>query len=189
MLNSVEKNLISVLKKCGNGTCIAFAPLHILDTATGYKFGCYTVHAQFFHQNPLACLITNSHLLSNVANGPTSILTDEPLNSCNCFRSCATCGSLCVFDVVKWYVTGLEPGMPLKHMCTTQALVPKALLNHFEGLRGPFPKTGTKFDAHSLFLSLIHHENCHRSRTQLQINTCENCPRPPTYVQLGTLTR
>ena len=77
MLNSVEKNLISVLKKCGNGTCIAFAPLHILDTATGYKFGCYTVHAQFFHQNPLACLITNSHLLSNVANGPTLIQTDE----------------------------------------------------------------------------------------------------------------
>jgi hypothetical protein len=24
--------------------------------------------------------------------------------------------------------------------------------------------------------------------TRLQINACENCPRPPSYVQLGTLT-
>jgi len=38
----------------------------------GHKFGCDTVHAQFFCQNPLACPITNSHLLSNVVNGPTS---------------------------------------------------------------------------------------------------------------------
>jgi hypothetical protein len=28
----------------------------------------------------------------------------------------------------------------------------------------------------------------HRSRTRLQIKACENCPRPPSYVQLGTLT-
>jgi hypothetical protein len=40
------------------------------------------------------------------------------------------------------------------------------------------PKIGTKFDAHSLFLSLIHHDNCHRSRTQLQIN------KLPTSTQL-----
>ena len=40
-------------------------------------FCCDTVHAQFFRQNPLACPITNFHLLSNVANGSTSILTDE----------------------------------------------------------------------------------------------------------------
>ena len=66
----------------------------------GHKFGCNTVHAQFFRQNPLACPITNFHLLSNVANGPTSILTDKLLNSCNSFRSCATCGSPCVFVVV-----------------------------------------------------------------------------------------
>jgi len=66
----------------------------------GHKFGCYTAHAQFFRQNLSACPITNFHLVSNVANGPTSILTDELLNSCNSFRSCATCGSPCVFVVV-----------------------------------------------------------------------------------------
>jgi hypothetical protein len=27
-----------------------------------HKFGCDTVHTKFFHQNPLACPITNSHL-------------------------------------------------------------------------------------------------------------------------------
>jgi len=31
-----------------------------------HKFGCDMVHAQFFRQNPLACPITNSHLLSHV---------------------------------------------------------------------------------------------------------------------------
>jgi hypothetical protein len=44
------------------------------------------------------------------------------------------------------------------------------------------------FDARSLFLSLIHRENLHRSRTRLQINSHENCPRPSSYVQLGTRT-
>ena len=48
-----------------------------------HKFGCNTMHAQFFRQNLLACPITNSHLLSNVVNGLTSILMDELLNSCN----------------------------------------------------------------------------------------------------------
>jgi hypothetical protein len=57
-----------------------------------------------------------------------------------------------------------------------------------ESLWGSFTKIGTKFDSHSLFLSLIHHKNRHRSHTQLQINMCENCPCPPSYVQLGTLT-
>ena len=46
----------------------------------GHKFGCDTVHAQFFRQNLLACPITNSHFLSNVVNGLTSVLTDELLN-------------------------------------------------------------------------------------------------------------
>ena len=73
----------------------------------GHKFCCDMVHAQFFCQNPLAFPITNFHLLSNVAKGPTSILTDELLNSCNSFRSCATCGSPCVF-VVNWCATGLD---------------------------------------------------------------------------------
>jgi hypothetical protein len=64
------------------------------------KFGATcSVHAQFFRQKPLACPITNSHLLSNVVNGPMSILTDELLNSCYSFRSCAASGSPCVFVV------------------------------------------------------------------------------------------
>jgi hypothetical protein len=42
-----------------------------------HKLGCDTVHAQFFLQNPLACPTTNSHLLSNVLNCPTSFLTEE----------------------------------------------------------------------------------------------------------------
>jgi hypothetical protein len=65
----------------------------------GHKFSCDMVYAQFC-QNPLACPITNYHLLSNVVNGPTSILTEELLNSCNAFRSCAACGSPCVFVIV-----------------------------------------------------------------------------------------
>jgi hypothetical protein len=55
----------------------------------GHKFGCVTVHAQFFRQNLLACT-KNNHLLINVANGPTSLLTDEVLNSCNSFMTSAT---------------------------------------------------------------------------------------------------
>jgi len=54
----------------------------------GHKFGCDTVHAQFFRQNLLACPITNFHLFRNVANCPTSILTDDLMNSCNSFRTC-----------------------------------------------------------------------------------------------------
>jgi hypothetical protein len=113
---------------------------------------------------------------------------DELLNLCNSFRSCAACGSPCVFVIVNWYTTGLEPGMPLKHLHTTQDLVPEGLLNHYEGLCSTFPKTGTKFDAQLLFLSPIHHENHHRSRIRLQINAWENYPCPPSYMQLGTLT-
>jgi len=59
----------------------------------GHEFGCDMVHAQLFHQNPLACSITNSHLPSNVVNSPTSILTDKLLNSCNSFRRYAASGS------------------------------------------------------------------------------------------------
>jgi hypothetical protein len=39
-----------------------------------------------------------------------------------------------------------------------------------------------------LFLSRIHRENRHRSRTRLQTNACKNCALPSSYVQLGTLT-
>ena len=146
------------------------------------------MRAQFFRQNPLACPITNSHLLSNVVNGPSSILVDKLLNLCNSFRSCAASGSPCVFVIINRCAASLEPGMPLKHLRTTEALVSEGLLNHCEGLRSTFPKTGTKCDAHSLFLSLIRRENRHRSHTRLQTNACENCPLPPSYVQLGALS-
>ena len=66
----------------------------------GHKFGCDTVHSQFFCQNSLAFPITNSNLLSNIVNDPTSILTDELLNSCNSFRNCAASGSPSVFIIV-----------------------------------------------------------------------------------------
>jgi hypothetical protein len=52
------------------------------------------------------------------------------------------------------------------------------LLNPCESLHSTFPKIDTKFDAHLLFLSLIHRENHHKSCTQLQTNARENCPRP-----------
>jgi hypothetical protein len=79
---------------------------------TGHKFGCETVHAQFFHQNPLACPITNSHLFSYVGNGLTSSLTDELLNSCNNFRSCAACGSPCVFFSQDWHKIWVTLAVP-----------------------------------------------------------------------------
>jgi hypothetical protein len=60
-----------------------------------HKFGYEMLHAQFFRQNTFACPINSSHLLSNVVNGPNSILADELLNSCNSFRSCAACGCVC----------------------------------------------------------------------------------------------
>ena len=135
----------------------------------GHKFGCDKVNTQFFCQNPLACPITNSHLLSNVVNGPTSILTDELLNSCNSFRSCAASGSPCVFVIINRCAASLEPGMPLKHLRTTQALVTEGLLYHCDGIRSTFPKTGTKFDAHLLFLSLVHCEKRQGLRTRLQM--------------------
>jgi hypothetical protein len=146
------------------------------------------VHTEFFRQNRLVCPITNSHLLRNVANVPTSVLTDGILNLCKRLRSYAVSGSPCVFVIGNRCATGLEPGMPLKHLYTSQALVPESLLYYCEDLRSSFPKIGTKFDAHLLFSSLIHRANRHGSRTRLQTNACGNCPRPPRYVQLGTLT-
>jgi hypothetical protein len=76
---------------------------------------------------PISMPITNSRLLSNVMNGPVSMLMDELLNSCNSFRSCAACGSPCVFVIVSRCATSLEPGMPLKYQLKTQDLVPEGL--------------------------------------------------------------
>jgi hypothetical protein len=103
------------------------------------------------------------------------------------FQSCADCGSPCVFVIVTWYATGLEPGTPLKHLLTTQDLVPEGLLNHCERLRSTFPKTGTNFYAHSLFLSLIHRENRQRSRTRLQIKTAQVHPATCNLVNWITI--
>jgi hypothetical protein len=146
------------------------------------------VHVQFFRQNRLVCPITNSLFLRNVANDTTSVLKKELLNLCYSIKSCAISGSPCVFVIGNRCATGLEPGMLLKHLYMTHVLVPESLLYHYECLRSTFPKIGTKFDAHSLFFSLIHRANLHGSRTRLQTNACGNCPRPPSYVQLGTLT-
>ena len=41
------------------------------------------------------------------------------------FQECTASGSPCVLVMVNWCATGLEPGMPLKHLCTTQAFAPK----------------------------------------------------------------
>jgi hypothetical protein len=88
---------------------------------------------------------------------------DKLWNSCNGFRSCSACGSPCVFVIINRCATALEVGMPLKHLHTTQDLVLEGFLYHCESLCSTFPKIGTKSEAHSLFLSLIHCENCHRS--------------------------
>jgi hypothetical protein len=96
--------------------------------------------------------------------------------------------SSCVFIIFNRRATSPEPGMPLKPLRTAQDLVPEGLLNHCEGLRSTFPKISKKVDAKSLFLSLFHRENRHRSHTRLQINACENCLLPLNYVQLGTMT-
>jgi hypothetical protein len=47
-------------------------------------------------------------------------------------------------------------------------LVPEDLMSQCDGFRTTFPKIGTKFDAHSLFFSLIHCENRQESRTRLK---------------------
>jgi hypothetical protein len=45
----------------------------------GRRFGGYMIFAKFSSQNLLACLITNSSLISKVLNGLTSILTNKLL--------------------------------------------------------------------------------------------------------------
>jgi hypothetical protein len=77
--------------------------------------------------------------------------------------------------------------MPMKRLCTTQDFVPEGLLNYCEVLRSTVPKIGTKFDTHSLFLSLINRKNRHRSLTRLQIKACGNYPRPISKCNLAHL--
>jgi hypothetical protein len=45
----------------------------------GHKFGRDTMHAQFSSQNPLACPITTSDLISKALNGSTFILINDVL--------------------------------------------------------------------------------------------------------------
>jgi hypothetical protein len=99
---------------------------------------------------------------------------------------CNFCVSLCVRS--RQLMCYSEPGMPLKHLRTIQTLVTEGLLNHCECLRSTSTNIGTKCDVNLLFLFLIPRENRRRSRTRLQTNECEKCPRPPNFVQLGTLT-
>jgi hypothetical protein len=156
-------------------------PLLVISQDAGHKFGSDTVHAQFLRQNPLACPIINFHLLSSAG-----MVRYRSLRKNSWIRATVSvavqlvglpvCSSLST-DVRP---TGLQPGMPLKHLRRVQYLVPEGLLNHCEGLRSTFPKTGTKFDAHLLFHSPIQRANRRRARTRLQINACENCPRPPS---------
>jgi hypothetical protein len=125
----------------------------------------------------LACPITSSHLSDVKPDGWAFEFVQQFQHLCSL---CSLCSS--------WRATGLELGTPLKHLRTTQDLVPEGLLNHSEGLRSTFSKTGTQSDAHALFLTLTHRENRHTSRTRLQINACGNWPRPPSYMQHGTMT-
>jgi hypothetical protein len=55
----------------------------------GQKFGGDIMHPQFSSQNPLACPITNSDLISKVLNGSMSILMNELLKFGN------SVGALC----------------------------------------------------------------------------------------------
>jgi hypothetical protein len=73
------------------------------------------------------------------------------MSSLNRAKVSGDCGSSCVFVIVNWYATDLEPGMQLKHLRTTQDLFPEGLLNHCESLRSTFHKIGTKCDGHSFF--------------------------------------
>jgi hypothetical protein len=120
----------------------------------------------------------------------------------NCLQCIASSDSITYFDCRPWLNVNTWAVCPVTDcwmltevFCvgiapteTTQDLVPEGLLNHCEGLRSTFPTIRTKCDAHSLFLSLIRRENRHKSRIRLQINACESWPRPPSYVQHGTLT-
>ena len=64
---------------------------------------------------------------------------------------------------------------------------PRRLVEFCDGLRSTFPKIGRKFDAHSLFLSMIQRTNRRGSRTRLQINACETVHFHPTRCNLAHL--
>jgi hypothetical protein len=103
---------------------------------------------------------------------------DELLNSCKFEELCSLWISLCVHHRQlmcdrSW--TGHANETPTYD----SRFGLRSLLNHCEGLRSTLPRISTKFDAHSLFLSLIHRENRHRSRRRLQWEL-------PTSTQLRT---
>jgi hypothetical protein len=101
-------------------------------------------------------------------NGPTLILTDKVMNSSSSFRSCETCGSPCVFVIIDWYANGYEPVIPLKHLRTTQDWhkIWCTLAVPFSELSWKLPQV--------MFMTTNKH--------------VWNCPRPPSYMELYTLT-
>jgi hypothetical protein len=121
----------------------------------GHKFGGDTMHAQFSSQNPLACPITNSDLISKVLNGSSSILTNKLLKFGSSVGHCAADEPSCMLVILSGCPTGPEPSMPFKHPCTDHAFFPERLSNHCHGLRHTFSEICTTFDAHS-FLCRIH---------------------------------
>jgi hypothetical protein len=124
----------------------------------GHKFGSNTMHAQFSCQNPLACHITNSNLISKILNGSMSILTNKLLKFSNNVGHCAADGPTCVLVVLNECPTGPELSTPFKHPCMAQAFFPTHLSNHCQGLWHIFSEICTTFDAHLPFLCWIYHK-------------------------------
>jgi hypothetical protein len=108
------------------------------------------MHVQFSNQNMLACPITNSHLISKVLNGLTSILTNKLLKYENSVRRCAANGPVCVLVILIGCLMGPELSMPFQHPCTALAFYPEHFSDHCHGLHHTFSKICTKFDVHSL---------------------------------------
>jgi hypothetical protein len=145
------------------------------------------MHAQFSSQNPLACPITNSDLISKVLNGSMSILMNELLKFGDSVGHCATDGPACVLVVLSGCPTGPELIMPFKHLCTAPAFFPECLSNHCQGLRTFFQ------DSHKIWCTLAvplsdPFQNCIGPDTQLQIKGRKKSACPPACLKLCTLT-
>jgi hypothetical protein len=152
----------------------------------GHKFGGDTMHAQFSSQNPLACPITNSDLISKVLNGSMLILTNGLLKFGKSVGHCAVDGPTCVLVILNGCPTGPEPSMPFKHLCTANAFFPERMSNHCQGIRHTFSEICIKFDAHSLSLCQLHRETASG-----QINNSKKgrkkSARPPGCMKFCTL--
>nr|CAD7267104.1 unnamed protein product [Timema shepardi] len=132
----------------------------------GRNFGGKTVHTQIRSQNLLACSKTNSHLLSKVLNGPSSILTNDLLKFVISHDGCcAAAGPPCVFVVLNRCPTCLEPGMPLKHWCTAHAffieplylepITSQFLLAHHDTIMAMIKGAESRVEPHQPIESLV----------------------------------